>query len=267
MKLFNKKLFFNLIIFSFFVLTFFVWITNCANIYFLPEKWTFIENCPFAVDIMINTNWYDVWTVWVSIIDSENYEILWFDYDGWVFASYTSMINWTSNEKEFFWKEYVYIMWTNAWPTKFNWIWKFSSVIVKPQNWIKDLNLKFYAIPNYWWDDSNIIYHSWWKSIDILENFTDWNYKFISWECINNFNILSWDIITKLKKNTNIDESKYSWSINQKNIDNIIKFQDSKFLFWLSQKRGILIILWLSLISIWIIMKKKMKKDSKESQN
>jgi len=251
-----KKLF-NLIIIIFLVW----WFANWASIYFSPENWVFTQDCSFNLDIIIDTKWYEISTVWVAILNNDGYQILDFKYNSWVFASYTSMIKWVSKQKNFKWKEYVYIMWTNGWGNKFNWIWKFASVKIKPNNFIKDLAIKFYAIPNFWGDDSNIVYYSWWKSIDILNSFTGWNYKFINWECYDNDKISKITSETKLNKNPNIDESKYSHWLNTSNVDKIITAQNSKFLFWLSEHRNIVILIWVLLFSFWIVIRRRMRKN------
>lgn len=233
-----------------------VWLTRWAHVYFGEDNWIFTQNCTFRLDIMLDTQWEEITTAWIAIIDNDWYQILNFDYSGWIFASYTSLVKWYSKQKEFLWKEYSYMMWTNAGSTKFKWVWKFSSVIIKPDNWAKEVLIKFYAIKSFWGDDSNIIIYTGWKSVDILNSFKHWNYKLLKGECIDD-TIVNNYADTKLNKNDNVDMSKYPSWIDQTNVDHIVMIQKSKLLFWLSENKAILLILWIALTILGLLIKKK----------
>lgn len=247
-------------IISWFFLLIFVacWFTDWAAVYFSEDVWTFTQDCKFTLDIMLDTQWVGISTAWIAIINNDWYQILNFDYSGWIFASYTSMVKWYSKQKEFLWKEYSYIMWTNASRTKFTWVWKFASVIIKPDNWKKEVSIKFYAIQWFGWDDSNIIIYTGWKSKDILQSFKNWTYKLLRGECVDDTMINNYTE-TKLNKNTTVDTSKYPNWIDQTNVDNIVMIQKSKILFWISENKAILLLLWIALIILWLMIKKKIK--------
>jgi len=247
------------IISLFFVIWFILsWFSNWAHVYFGEDNWTFTQNCKFKIDIMIDTQWAEISTAWIWIINNDWYQVLNFDYSGWIFASYTSPVKWFSKQKNFLWKEYSYIMWTNASSTKFNWIWKFATVTIKPDDWLRDVSIKFYAIKWFWGDDSNIIIYTWWKSIDILNSFSNWTYKLLRGTCFDD-TMTNTFAETKLNKNPNVDLSKYPNWIDQTNVDSIVMIQKSKILFWLSENKAILLLLWFALIMFSFVIRKKLK--------
>ena len=107
----------------------------------------------------------------------------------------------------------------------------------------------------------------WSKSIDILDSFTNWNYKFLSWECYEKNWTTQTNSETKLNKNPNIDESNYSHWIDQSNVNNIITAQNSKLLFWLSENKNILILAWILLFTIWIVIRRRGKRNGEVWNN
>ncbi len=150
-----------------------------------PSTGTFIEQCPFEVNVMIDTEWVETTTVGISFfIDDTIFALNNFDSMWWVFPAYTPFVRGKARYWENKWKQTISIMGTTAQKKWFKWSGKFVTLKIIPLLGTKSFDIKFYDLwPNVLWDDSNINYISWDKVYDALTSIIWWSYNVIPWDC------------------------------------------------------------------------------------
>jgi len=156
------------------------------KIWLEPAEWEFISECPFELDIMMDTEWVESNTVWVSFyIDDTVFALNNLVTENWMFPAYTSFVRskaWHGDKK---WKETISFMWTTAKKSGVKWKWKLATIKVTPLLWVNSMDFEFYAIPWFSADDSNINYLLEDKIADALTEAVWGHYTFVSWECPN----------------------------------------------------------------------------------
>jgi len=172
-----KKLLTLIIIFSRFTFV------HGASISFFPNEATFTKNCPFKLDIMLDTEDLPTNTVDLSIFANEKFEIIDIDIDNWIFSSYTPLISNKARYQTYKDKKTIYFMGTTLSKTGFIWSGKVATITVLPKNKIKNLDLERYMIPHYNWDDSNVSVISENKVYDALSTAKNGKYTFKKWIC------------------------------------------------------------------------------------
>ena len=163
-----------------------LWISTTFSwkLWLEPSTWQFIAKCPFEVNIMVDTEWVDSNTIWVSFyIDDSVFALNGLNTEWAIFPAYTSFIRgkaWHGDKK---WKQTISIMWTTAQKNWFTWKWKYATLTILPLVWVKSLDFQFYAIPGFSADDSNINYASWNTVLDALTEAIGGTYTFVDGEC------------------------------------------------------------------------------------
>jgi len=147
----------------------------------VPEFWEFVEDCPFPIEIQFDTEWTETTTIDVKILENETMEVIDFDWSKWDMWSYLWPKKSKARHPNFKNQPTSYILWTSN--SKINWQWIFGTVRIKPLNNTKKVELNFYTIPNYNWDDSNISEIKSWTVIDKLNFVNSWIYKSVKWTC------------------------------------------------------------------------------------
>lgn len=160
-------------------------VVNAAKFSLEPSEGEFVYNCPFAVDIMMDTEGVETNTSDVSILtDDSVFAVNKFDPEGWLFPSYTSPIKGKARHGEFKGRSFVYIAGTTASKKTIEGKGKFGTLIVTPLAGVKTMDLEFYMIPWTAADDSNITYtNEDDKIIDALSEVMNGIYKFKKGEC------------------------------------------------------------------------------------
>jgi len=149
-----------------------------------PSQWEFISRCPFTVDVMVDMEWVESNTVWISFfIDDSVFALNEFDSVWGMFPAYTSFVRGSAWHGENKWKETISVMWTTAQKKGVTGKGKFVTLKILPLLWTKSMKLDFYAISWFLADDSNINYASENKIYDALTESMWWSYTFVEWEC------------------------------------------------------------------------------------
>jgi len=172
--------------FLLFIALIFLWFSAsfAGKIRLEPSQWEFISRCPFTIDVMMDMEWVESNTVWISFfIDDSVFALNEFDSVWWMFPAYTSFVRGKARHGEYKWRETISVMWTTAQKKWVSWKGKFVTLKILPLLWTKSMKLDFYTIPGFLADDSNINYASGDKIYDALIESIWWSYTFVEGEC------------------------------------------------------------------------------------
>jgi len=143
--------------------------TTWAWLSFILQDENIIVDCPFEVDIILDTEGKKTNTVDIKIFDNQNLQIQDFLWDKGIFQYYSkpkiAKVRYWDNKN---WKA-TYIMWTTNSNQTIKWKKTFGTIILTAKE-VGEFTLEFYMIPNFNADDSNISYLKEWKIFDALNN-------------------------------------------------------------------------------------------------
>jgi len=225
----------------------FISFSKAANIYFVPETWNLISNCENNLDIMIDTQWQDIFWASTNIqYDRKNIEIDWFYINEKFNLPRDVEINWLWNIKS---AALSMIRGLNYRQTWFTGVIKYATLVIKNKEPIVDTQIDFLFS---WQGDTtdNMDVFKLWDAKDILESVRWWVFKFVNGECLHQ----SPDGINQM--DTNYDYQKH---ING-NLDNIAKLEKKMLDRQRIQKfieTGSYLLILLLIIILIIIMYKK----------
>jgi len=163
-----------------------LWIstTFAGKIWLEPSTGQFIAKCPFDVTIMVDTQWVESNTIWVSFyIDDSVFGLNELNTVWAIFPAYTSFVRGKAWHGEKKWMQTISIMGTTAQKNGFTGKGKYATLKILPLMWVKSMNFQFYAMPWFSADDSNINYASWNTVLDALTEVIWGSYTFVDWEC------------------------------------------------------------------------------------
>lgn len=155
-----------------------------AQVYLEPSSGTMLYWCPFDIDIIVDTQDIESNSIGVKLFNSPNHKIVGFEHKDSIFGSYVWPKDGFARHKFFLGMKTTYIMWTSGSPVWFKGKGKFGTIQVEALSGDK-LELKFYMIPNYDGDDSNIPYMKDNKIIDALSEAIWGTYQLMDWICDN----------------------------------------------------------------------------------
>ena len=225
---------------------------NAGKVRLEPAVGEFISECPFEVDIMMDTEGVESNTVWISFfIDDTIFALSDLITDGWMFPAYTSFVRWMAWHGDRKKQETISFMWTTAKKDGVKWKWKLATLKITSLLWVKSMDFDFYAIPWFSADDSNINYLLDGQIADALTEAIWGKYTFVKWECPNYETpvIIAEDDQVVLK--TQEDDTYF--------------VHQSSFLVrawsWFLNNISYVIVWWLLLVIIIILLKKKKEED------
>ncbi len=178
-----SKLFISLLV-TVSIFGFLTSIVDAGKVRLEPAAGEFIAECPFEVDIMMDTEWVESNTVWISFfIDDTIFALSDLVTDGWMFPAYTSFVRWTAwhGDRKKQWT--ISFMWTTAKKSGVKWEWKLATLKITSLLGVKSMDFDFYAIPWFSADDSNINYLLDDNIADALVDAIWGHYTFVKWVC------------------------------------------------------------------------------------
>ena len=226
--------------------------THGANIYLQPEQDTLISNCPNNIDIMIDTQWAEIFWAWINMMyDWKNIEIVWFYLNEDLniplnLPKSTDMWNFKNTALSI-------IRDDNFHHVGFTWLFKYATLVIKNRSELSDTRIDFL----FSWQGSTIDNMDVFRiedARDILSNVEWKTFVFSSWTCSH----LAPNGIDQMNNTYDINEQLYK---NLQNIANLEKMYWYKA-FFLRYWSYMLLIL-LLLLATWIMYKKWMLKDIK----
>lgn len=159
------------------------WWVWAASLQLFPATWTFVKNCPFDVNIILDTEWVAVQTSEIQLINTDDF-LLGFSSKDSLFPMYSDLKQSKIRNWSFFGKSAWYILWTTLWWWYVLWSGKFGTITIVPLSWQDTLALDFYMIPGVIADDSNVLSSQDNQSIkDVLTIASWWTYTFIDGTC------------------------------------------------------------------------------------
>lgn len=234
-----------------FALGFMISISSAGKIRLEPATGEFVAECPFEVDIMIDTEWVESNTVWISFfIDDTVFALSDLITTDWMFPAYTSFVRWMAWHGDRKKQETISFMWTTAKKSGIKWKWKLATLKMIPLLGVNSINFDFYAIPWFSADDSNINYLFEGQILDALTEAIWGYYTFVKWDCPN------YETPIVIIEN---DEVMLKSSDNKKFKLPADKFINKLYIIFVGNVKYILV--WLLLLAIIIVLLKKTKKE------
>jgi len=166
----------------------FLWVSSAfaGKIRLEPSTWQFMAECPFEVNVMVDTEWVESNTIGVAFyIDDSVFALNDLNTVWGMFPAYTSFVRGKARHGDKKWAQTISIMWTTAQKKWFTGKWKFATLKILPLVGVKSLDFQFYAIPGFSADDSNIDYASWNTVLDALTEAIWGTYTFTTGDCPN----------------------------------------------------------------------------------
>ena len=156
-----------------------------AKLYLSPATGTFVYNCPFNVDVMIDMEGQDTTDVDLKmLVDDVKFTIMDFDGQGGLFKTYTKPKYIKVKWGQYAWINNVYVfLSTFAPPTWVRGIGRVGTLKIKPSLGIWELPLNFFFQAGNERDDSNVAVSSWGKIYDALASVENGYYTFKDWPC------------------------------------------------------------------------------------
>lgn len=158
---------------------------DAAKLYFSPSTGSYIYNCPFDVDVMLDMEGQDTTAMDLKIMVNEaRYSILDFDGQGGMFRTYTKpkYINVRRWSYQGINNVYVFLS-TFAPPAGVQWGGKIWTLTIMPNKWIRELPLNFFWELGSKWEDSNVPVLSGWELVDGLTSIENWYYNLVEGPC------------------------------------------------------------------------------------
>jgi len=139
-----------------------------AKLSFSPSEGTFIYNCPFTVDVMVDMEGKDTTAMDLKLLlDPSRFSVMNFDGQGWLFRTFTKPKYVTVKRGDYVGIDMVYVfLSTFAPPAWVKWAWKVWTLTIMPHKWVWEMPLGFYFVPGDKWEDSNIPVLSWSELVD-----------------------------------------------------------------------------------------------------
>lgn len=159
--------------------------TDAAKLYLAPSTGTFIYNCPFDVDVMLDMEGKDTTAMDLKImVDESRYVIMNFDGQGGMFRTYTKpkylkVRGWAYQGLN---TVYVFLS-TFAPPQWVVWWGKIGTLTIKPNPWVWELPLNFFFEEWSEWADSNVPVLSGNHLVDALTRVENWYYNLAEGPC------------------------------------------------------------------------------------
>lgn len=138
-------------------IVFSLWIASAATLHLFPDSWIFTKDCPFAVDILLDTENKPIQTAEIKLYTDWDYS-LGFDSNGWLFPSYVPPQLGRIRNGDHAWEQGWYMLGSTMWWWYVQWSGKFATITIIPSSWQDDISLQFYVITGQMTDDSNVIY-------------------------------------------------------------------------------------------------------------
>lgn len=156
-----------------------------AKLYLSPSTGTFIYNCPFTVDVMLDMQGQDTTDVDLKMmVDDVKFTIMDFDGQGGLFKTYTKPKYIKVKWGQYAWINNVYVfLSTFAPPTWIRGVGKVGTFKVKPSPGMWELPLNFFFQAGNDRDDSNVAVSSGGKIVDALTSVENGYYTFKDWPC------------------------------------------------------------------------------------
>lgn len=134
------------------------WSTHAAKLSFSPSSGTFIYNCPFTVDVMVDMEGADTTAMDLKLLlDPSRFSVMNFDGQGWLFRTYTKPKYVTVRRGDYVGIDMLYVFFsTFTPPIGVQWAGKIWTLTIMPHQWVWEMPLGFYYVPGDKGEDSNI---------------------------------------------------------------------------------------------------------------